>query len=123
MKTVTAEEILAKHRPDYNPNYFIDGLESFYEISQYKKIIAAMEEYASSREAKWISVEERLPEKPGKESYEHVACLVSDPRWGVMIAMWNCEHLCWDQEDGDDVHPYAQQVTHWQPLPPPPVTK
>lgn len=67
----------------------------------------------------WISVKERLPEKPGKESYEHVPCLVNSG-WGIHILLWNCEHLCWDQEDGDDISDADQEVTHWMPLPEPP---
>lgn len=65
----------------------------------------------------WISVKERLPEKPGKKSYEHVHALAFVPRWGLMILAWNCEHEVWDSEDGDDVSRYNDEVTHWMPLP------
>jgi len=79
-------------------------------------------EYASQFKYtnEWVSVRERLPEKPGKKSYEHVPALVYIPRLGIMLLMWNCEHLCWDMEDGDDVSPYNNDVTHWQILPSPP---
>jgi len=66
----------------------------------------------------WISVKEKQhPDKPDKESYEHVYCLVFVPRYGQMILAWNCEHLCWDSEDGDDVSRYNEQVTYWMELP------
>src|SRR5688572_18399477 len=43
----TAEDVLVKHRPDYNPNYHVEGICSYYELTQYNKVIRAMEEYAS----------------------------------------------------------------------------
>jgi Protein of unknown function (DUF551) len=67
----------------------------------------------------WISTKDRLPEKPGKLSYEHVWCLVYY-KGDVRILAWNCEHLCWDQEDGDDYQCDPTAPTHWQPLPEPP---
>ena len=71
----------------------------------------------------WIETCDRLPEKPGKYDYEQVPCLVYIYRYGISIAQWNCEHLVWDAEDGDDVHPMASKITHWKPLPNPPTKK
>jgi hypothetical protein len=71
----------------------------------------------------WISVKERLPEKPGKKAYEHVYCLVYAPREGSVVRPWNCEHLCWDDESGDDVCNLNEQITHWMPLPDDPGTE
>jgi hypothetical protein len=71
----------------------------------------------------WILCEERLPEKPGKSTYEHVFCLVTIKDRGaayVTILAWNCEHLCWDDESGDDISNKHEHVTHWMPLPEPP---
>jgi hypothetical protein len=67
----------------------------------------------------WIKTTDRLPEKPGKAYYEHVGCLV---RWHgeTFIRPWNCEHLCWDDEGGDDFFAAPLDVTHWMPLPEPP---
>ncbi len=70
-------------------------------------------------ENNWISTTERLPEKPGKRNYEHVACLVTRG-YGTEILMWNCEHECWDDASGDDYECDPLTVTHWQPLPQPP---
>jgi hypothetical protein len=66
-----------------------------------------------------IPTHERLPEKPSLESYEHVRCLIFiRNEW--QIGMWNCEHLCWDDDDGDDFLYEAGKPSHWMPLPPPP---
>ena len=65
----------------------------------------------------WISVKDRLPEKPGKRGYEHVYCLVYAPGEGALVRPWNCEHLCWDDEDGDDYSCLNGHITHWMPLP------
>jgi hypothetical protein len=58
-----------------------------------------------------------LPEKPGKKGYEHVYCLVYAPSEGALVRTWNCEHLCWDDEDGDDYSSLNGHITHWMPLP------
>jgi hypothetical protein len=73
----------------------------------------AAEIYANS----WTRVDESLPKKPSVRDYEHVGCNVFIPRHGVTILMWNCEHECWDDESGDDVSRYNEQVTHWRELP------
>lgn len=67
----------------------------------------------------WIKTSERLPEKPGKASYEHVECLIV-VNGLVKPGLWNCEHECWDDADGDDFLYDAFKPTHWQPLPSPP---
>jgi hypothetical protein len=68
-----------------------------------------------------IRTADKLPEKPGAKSYEHVRCLIFiHKEW--RIGMWNCEHLCWDDEDGDDFLYEAREPSHWQPLPPPPAS-
>jgi hypothetical protein len=66
--------------------------------------------------SQWIDVRGELPEKPGKEKYEYVWCLIYI-NGQIAIHPWNCEHLCWDNIDMDD-HAYdAKTPTHWQPLP------
>lgn len=67
----------------------------------------------------WIETKNRLPEKPGIEGYEYVRCLIY-VAGSREIGMWNCEHLCWDDEHGDDFRYHPTQPTHWMPLPPPP---
>lgn len=61
----------------------------------------------------------KLPEKPGLRSYEYVKCLIFvNGSWE--IGMWNCEHLCWDDDECDDFRYHPHEPTHWSPLPPPP---
>lgn len=67
----------------------------------------------------WIKTSDRLPAKPGVSRYEHVHCLVYYKR-EVRILAWNCEHLCWDDESGDDYLCKPTDPTHWMPLPKPP---
>ncbi|MDH7787701.1 hypothetical protein QBD01_003728 [Ochrobactrum sp. 19YEA23] len=64
----------------------------------------------------WISTGDRLPEKPGLSDYEYVECLIF-VNGSVEIGHWNCEHLCWDDEDHDDFLYNPQGPTHWRPLP------
>lgn len=67
--------------------------------------------------SEWIATTEKLhPDKPGIVPYEQIACLiVKDGE--IMLRLWNCEHLVWDGEDGDDFYCTAESVTHWMPLP------
>jgi hypothetical protein len=67
----------------------------------------------------WIKTSERLPQKPGVADYEHVWCLIVH-KGEVIMRPWNCEHGCWDQEDGDDFQFEATEPSHWMPLPEPP---
>lgn len=69
----------------------------------------------------WIATSDRLPAKPDQTRYEHVDCLIVY-RGQVLRRPWNCEHLCWDDEEGDDFFCDATAPTHWRPLPKPPVT-
>lgn len=66
---------------------------------------------------KWIPTTEKLhPEKPGKRPYEQVPCLIMK-NGRILLRQWNCEHLVWDDEDGDDFFCEAKEVTHWMLLP------
>lgn len=66
-----------------------------------------------------IETRKELPKKPGKSNYEYVRCLIFvNGNWE--IGMWNCEHLCWDDDYGDDFRYDPYKPTHWMPLPPPP---
>jgi hypothetical protein len=65
----------------------------------------------------WISTKQKShPDKPGLRDYEQIPCLVVY-QGEVIILQWNCEHLCWDREDGDDFFCGIQDVTHWMLLP------
>ena len=65
----------------------------------------------------WIATTEKLhPDKPGLLRYEQIPCLIVRNR-EILIRQWNCEHLVWDDEDGDDFYCEAKDVTHWMPLP------
>ena len=67
----------------------------------------------------WVPTTDRLPEKPGIDRYEHVRCLIV-VNGEIEIGMWNCEHLCWDDDEGDDYRYDPDKPTHWMPLPAPP---
>jgi hypothetical protein len=68
-----------------------------------------------------IETRTRLPAKPGVREYEHVRCLIFvDGEWD--IGMWNCEHLCWDDREGDDFLYPPHKPTHWMQLPDRPET-
>jgi len=56
------------------------------------------------------------PPKPGKSSYEQVQCLVVY-RGEIEICWWNCEHLVWDDDEGDDFRHKASDVSHWAFMP------
>jgi len=68
----------------------------------------------------WIATTDKLhPDKPGLQRYEQIPCLIVRHR-EILLRQWNCEHLVWDGEDGDDFYCNAEDVTHWMPLPPMP---
>jgi len=65
----------------------------------------------------WIATADKLhPDKPGITRYEQIPCFIVRNR-EILIRQWNCEHLVWDAEDGDDFYCEAKDVTHWMPLP------
>ena len=67
----------------------------------------------------WIPTTDKLhPDKPGQRPYEQVPCLIVRNR-EILLRQWNCQHLVWDTEDGDDFYCEANKhVTHWMTLPP-----
>ena len=67
----------------------------------------------------WIATSEKLPEKPGKDRYEYVECMIFH-KGEIKLRPWNCEHLCWDDESHDDFFCDPKEPTHWMPLPAPP---
>jgi hypothetical protein len=60
-----------------------------------------------------------LPEKPGKMAYEQIDCLIVY-RGDVLRRTWNCEHLCWDDEEGDDFFCDPLDASHYMLTPYPP---
>ena len=60
----------------------------------------------------WIKTSERLPEKPGVQSYEYVDCLIL-VKGDLKFRPWNCEHHCWDDEEYDDFAYEATEPSHW----------
>ena len=67
----------------------------------------------------WIKTTDRLPEKPGKQRYEYIKCLIYH-MGEIKIRPWNCEHLVWDDEERDDFFCNPTEPTHWMLLPEPP---
>lgn len=53
----------------------------------------------------WIKIEdaESLPKKPGLKNYEQFDCMVLH-QGDLKHLVWNCEHLCWDDCEGDDFY-------------------
>lgn len=64
----------------------------------------------------WKAIKDGLPEKPGLEQYEQVVCLVITMFDHFTILTWNCEHGCWDDEDGDDYACDALDVKYYIPI-------
>lgn len=109
MNTVTAEQFLKQ----------IDDREGKFWTEDDEQICKALDEYAdlkyaSSREDKWISVKERLPE-PGIK----VLVLLKYGAGNTEIQMSYTTKRFPDCFD----HLLNERITHWQPLPSPPVTK
>jgi hypothetical protein len=61
----------------------------------------------------WNRTDAGLPQKPGKWAYEQIECLIRMPNGDIEVAMWNCEHLVWDDAYGDDYRHDALDPTHW----------
>lgn len=101
---------------------FVSREENLYRLEDVEWLDESAPLPDSKQEASpWISVIEKShPEKPGKKSYEHVPCLVVHKRWGIRSLMWNCQHLCWDDESGDDFVCDDSEITHWMEIPEPP---
>lgn len=67
----------------------------------------------------WILTKDKEhPDKPGKDCYEQIPCLVLY-KGKILLRQWNCEHRVWDTEDGDDFFCNTSEVTQWMVLPEP----
>lgn len=66
----------------------------------------------------WHKTVDGLPQKPGKRDYEQIECLILLPDGCIEISAWNCEHLVWDDAEGDDFRYAAGHPTHWMALAP-----
>lgn len=66
----------------------------------------------------WTKITDGLPGKPGIREYEQIECLIKLPNGDIEVSMWNCEHMCWDDADGDDFRFDPGWPTHWMPLAP-----
>ncbi|MDO8983002.1 hypothetical protein [Cypionkella sp.] len=69
----------------------------------------------------WTETVDALPIKPGKSSYEQICCLIY-VNGAYEVAVWNCEHDCWDDAEGDDFRYHPKQPRCWMPLDAPPPT-
>jgi hypothetical protein len=67
----------------------------------------------------WVSVTERRPKRDPNARYSEVPCLVCH-KGEIKILVFNHEHMCWDDADGDDFYCKTMEVSHWMELPPPP---
>jgi hypothetical protein len=74
---------------------------------------------------KWIPTKKKLyPDKPCMAKGENVPCLIVH-KGQVLLRQWNCKHLVWDDEDGDDFFCKAEDVDYWMLVPqaPLPISK
>lgn len=110
------KERIRKEAEAFSRSY--SGLVDPFGDREYGYIAGAESEHLRQRE--WIKTIDRLPTKPGKSSYEHVDCLIFY-RGQILQRPWNCEHLCWDDEDYDDYFCDPLAPTHWRELPEPPL--
>lgn len=118
LKSESAEEVLSKY-----PSTKL-GLDDFYGK---KTTIQAMHDFANNSEAKWISVEDRLPENDNEVliicSGEVVQAYLKNGIWkGSVQVTYNMNdgyvhdrNIC---KQGKS-NPF-DNVTHWMPLPTPP---
>lgn len=139
METTIAEQAAEierlKERQDFAPDQWwvkelesIDTMLALLKYDQYRAVRIAvtaikvsMHDNAELRQqlagVGWIQSKDKLhPDKPGIERYEQIPCLIVR-KGEILIRLWNCEHLVWDTEDGDDYFCGAEEVTHWMPLP------
>ena len=67
----------------------------------------------------WISVEDRLPERMDNYDVWLSGDNMYKPR-RMADVVYSKEHGAWLSIMAMGVHPYADQITHWMPLPEPP---
>jgi len=65
---------------------------------------------------RWIPVTERLPDRDEKSRYSQVTCEVKKDS-EVLILVFNHEHECWDDKEGDDFYCSIEEVSHWREIP------
>ncbi|WP_183054178.1 DUF551 domain-containing protein [Salmonella enterica] len=71
----------------------------------------------------WISCSERMPDREyvlaGDFSGTHYLASIPNVQVGIYADWFDDEKPCWDDGDGNDLH--LKEVTHWMPLPEPPL--
>lgn len=98
-------------------NFLLANALKYCNEEQLKSLYQSLKERVEPNEEEgWISVKDRLPEDKTSNS---VYCLVYDSYDGIVVRPFNQEHLCWDDESGDDYYTDAKggKITHWRPLP------
>ena len=65
---------------------------------------------------RWIPVTERLPDRDEKSRYSQVTCEVKKDG-DILILVFNHEHECWDDKEGDDFYCSIEEVSHWREIP------
>lgn len=83
------------------------------------KLITPPADWAGGKKGKemnWIKTSEQLPARKENARYSQVPCIIVKDRQ-IQILVFNHEHFCWDDEDGDDHNCDIAEVSHWMPLP------
>lgn len=61
----------------------------------------------------WVKTSEKLhPDKHGLKQHEEVPCIIIR-KGRRMLRIWNCTHMVWDDEEGDDFYCEAHDVDYW----------
>lgn len=77
------------------------------------------EDGRNEAEPKWISVDERLPEKDGK----YIVARLEGSKHSISVRKFRKEVPCWYRGYCGHWEKRTNAITHWMPLPEPPKMK
>lgn len=133
-KNLPDDEDMIEHNPDEGQRYLCCGAETHLNMGRmehasdcwFVQLRAALSGPTGTGKANedavtdgWVQTSEKLhPDKPGVERYEQIPCLILR-NGDIHLRVWNCEHLVWDDETGDDFYCEARDVTAWMIVRPP----
>lgn len=110
MKEETNKTVEEYYKEHFNGNHYLTPL-------KYEQVIEFAEQYAG--QSKWVSVEERLPEKENESDvYTNCTCGIKNDCVIIDAVYYHYENKFYHNQDTN--HSNAIPATHWQPLPTPP---